>query len=59
MHLNQSRLPPVDCPLIVELPTGELVEATRKAFTTDKNGDLEYHLTDGQVVVGRLRWTYP
>lgn len=60
VHLNASDvLPPVDCPLLVELPTGGLAKAQRPGYLTERGGQMQYRLDTGEVVTGRLRWTYP
>ena len=59
-HLNRPGiLPPVDCPLLIEVPGLGLVRATRPAFVTDKGNDLTYRLEDDTELVGRFPWTYP
>ena len=60
VHLNPaSSLPPVDCPLVIELPSGLLVRATRTAFVKQQDDLLTYTLADGTTVIGRYRWSYP
>lgn len=59
-HLNPGgHLPPVDCPLVIELETGVLVQAHRQRFVKNRKDNPEYHLADGSVLEGRYRWTYP
>lgn len=59
-HLNPaSSLPPVDCPLVIELPSGLLVRAIRTEFVKQKDDLLTYTLADGTTVIGRYRWSYP
>lgn len=60
MHLNNPDvLPPVGCPLIIQMPCGRLVKAERTGHVESKGRDLEYRTSDGAVIVGRLKWTYP
>lgn len=60
MHLNRpEHLPPVDCPLVIELEPGRLVPAVRTSFIASKDRQMEYRLADGTVVTGRYAWTYP
>ena len=61
VHLNPaSQLPPVDCPLLIEVSrTDGLLRATRPTFIAGKGDDLIYILDDGQTLTGRFRWTYP
>lgn len=59
-HLNPAeQLPPVDCPLLIELEPGLLVPAARTTFVESKGREMEYRLNDGTLVLGRYRWTYP
>lgn len=57
--LNSSDLlPPVSCPLLIEV--GEaLVPAVRTGFIAKKSDDMEYRLSNGRLIHGRYRWTYP
>lgn len=58
-HLNQpDHLPPVGCELLIEVD-GTLVRAHRTGFISDRNRDMHYKLEDGEILVGRFRWTYP
>ena len=60
MHLNSSDiLPPVSCPLIIQMPCGRLVKAERTGHVESKDRDLEYRTSDGSVIVGRFSWAYP
>lgn len=60
VHLNPAGdLPPVNCPLLIELEPGVLVHAERTRFISDRNRDMEYLLASGKVVHGRFAWTYP
>lgn len=59
-HLNSaSSLPPVACPIVIELPGQGLKRAERTGFVTHKDNQMEYVLTDGSKIIGRYRWTYP
>lgn len=60
VHLNsESLLPPVDCPLLIRIPTGALVKAQRDEWLSKKDGEIAYRLYDNSIVRGRFRWTYP
>lgn len=60
VHLNAaSNLPPVECPLLVEIAPGRLVRAERPSMLASRGDDMAYVLTDGNVIHGKLRWTYP
>lgn len=60
VHLNPAgALPPVNCPLLIELEPGVLVPAERTGFISDRSRDMEYLLASGKVIHGRFAWTYP
>ena len=60
IHLNNpEHLPPVNCPLMLELPNGQLVKAERTSFIADRSRDMEYKLESCETITGRYRWTYP
>lgn len=54
-----SKLPPVDCPLLIETSPGILERAYRPAFVESRNNSLVYRTDDGQILEGKFRWTYP
>ena len=59
-HLNSAgNLPPVACPLLIEIAPDRLVRAERPTAVANRGDDLTYQLTDGNVIHGKLRWTYP
>lgn len=59
-HLNSaSSLPPVACPIVIELPGQGLKRAERTGFVTHKDNQMEYAPADGSKIIGRFRWTYP
>ena len=59
-HLNSAGdLPPVGCPLLIEIAPGRLVQAERPVAVASRGDDLTYQLSDGNVIQGKLRWTYP
>ena len=59
MHLNSpDLLPPVECPIVIQMPCGNLVPAERTRHIESRNRDMEYRLSDGRLVVGRFKWTY-
>lgn len=60
VHLNPAdKLPPVDCPLLIEVMKGYLVLAWRTGIIENKSADMEYRLVTGDTIQGRFRWTYP
>jgi hypothetical protein len=60
IHLNQpEHLPPVNCPIVVQLPCGTITKAERTSFIADRSRDMEYKLESGETIKGRYRWTYP
>lgn len=60
IHLNSAgNLPPVACPLLIEIAPGRLVRAERPNAIANRGDDLTYQLTDGNIIHGKLRWTYP
>ncbi|ATN93300.1 hypothetical protein [Marinobacter phage PS6] len=36
-----------------------LVPAVRTGFIAKKSDDMEYRLSNGRLIHGRYRWTYP
>ena len=59
-HLNAATtLPPVGCPLLIEVEPGKLVHAQRPQFVEHRGNDLTYRLSDGTEIHGQYRWTYP
>lgn len=59
-HLNAATvLPPVDCPLLIELAPGKLVRAERTGHVESRSHDMQYRVSDGNVISGKFRWTYP
>jgi hypothetical protein len=60
IHLNNpEHLPPVNCPLMVELPSGQLEKVERTSFISSRSQSLEYRFENGRTAKGRYRWTYP
>lgn len=60
IHLNPpGNLPPVDCPLLIKLDDGQLVEAQRTGFIENRSRQMDYLLADGTPITGRFPWTYP
>ena len=60
VHLNPaSRTPPVGCPLLIELPNGQLQQAERREWARSHSDALAFYLPTGGLIVGRYRWTYP
>ena len=60
VHLNAAdKLPPVDCPLLIEVMKGYLVLAQRTGIIENKRAAMEYRLVTGETIQGRFRWTYP
>lgn len=59
LHLNNpGALPPVGCPLLIEVGN-VIVPAERTGHVTDKDNQLEYVLADESKIIGRFKWTYP
>ena len=59
LHLNPlDHLPPVDCPLLIEVSPGELIRACRPTFAATKRDSLVFDTEAGQIE-GRFPWTYP
>lgn len=59
LHLNPlDHLPPVDCPLLIEVSPGELIRACRPTFAPTKGSALVFDTEAGQIE-GRFPWTYP
>ena len=59
-HLNPpGDLPPVDCPILIELTPGQLVRAERTKPVPTRGDDMQYRMHDGSLTVGKFRWTYP
>jgi hypothetical protein len=60
IHLNTAGdLPPVACPLVIEVPGCGMLRAERTGFVANKGNEMEYRLSDGTTLTGRFRWTYP
>ena len=51
-------LPPVDCPLVLRLGS-VAVRAERVSYLRDRNGEMDYRLSDGSAITGRFEWSYP
>lgn len=59
-HWNSADiLPPVGCPIVVMRADGRPKKAERVAHISKKDRLMEYRMEDGEVVLGRLPWTYP
>lgn len=60
-HLNPAgQLPPVRCPLLIEVEPGQLRRAQRMSFVRTRDAELEFCLEgSAERVTGRFRWTYP
>lgn len=60
VHLNSaSALPPVECPLLIEVEPDYLVPAERTGHVAARGVEMEYRTSDGATILGRFRWTYP
>lgn len=58
-YMNAAgHLPPVDCPLLLEV-NGELVRGQRTGFLHNKDREMVYELESGETITGRFPWTYP
>lgn len=55
---DAGHLPPVRCPLLIEVD-GQLIQAYRTSFVEQRDRQMEYRLENGQIIIGRYRWTYP
>ncbi|WP_288081565.1 hypothetical protein [Pseudomonas sp.] len=59
-HLNPpGDLPPVDCPILIELTSGQLMRAERTGHVPTRGDDMQYRMRDGSLTTGKFRWTYP
>ena len=59
-HLNpSSRTPPVHCPLLIELPGGQLLRVERREWARSHSDMFAFYLPDGSLITGRFRWAYP
>jgi hypothetical protein len=59
LFLNPAdTLPPVDCPLLIQIKPGVLVRANRPTFAASKSDQLLFD-TEGGQIEGRFPWTYP
>lgn len=54
-----ERLPPVGCPLLIQIPYGRIERAVRTGYLENRSQQMEYELESGEVVRGRFLWTYP
>jgi len=53
-------LPPVDCPLVVLLPSGVTARVERTSFIESKDRMMEYRVEGWPVLLlGRFPWSYP
>jgi hypothetical protein len=60
LKLNPPELlPPVGCPLLIQVEEARTVRASRTSHIADKNRQMEYLLSDGSRITGRFWWTYP
>lgn len=60
VHLNSATaLPPVECPLLIEVELGVLVAAERTSHVAARGHEMAYRTSDGATILGRFRWTYP
>lgn len=60
MHLNSANtLPPVQCPLLIEIAPDRVVRAERTSWVLHRDNDLTYKICDGNEITGKFRWTYP
>lgn len=55
---NPERLPPVDCPLVINV-NGVTMSATRISHLSDRGGEMDYRLAAGEVIRDRFPWSYP
>ena len=60
LKLNPPELlPPVGCPLLIQVEGARIVRASRTSHIADKSRQMEYLMEDGEVLRGRFWWTYP
>ena len=60
IHLNPaSQTPPVDCPLLIEMPDGKLLRVERRDWARSHSEQLVFYTTCGRQITGKFRWTYP
>ena len=60
IHLNPAtQTPPVGCPLLIELPDGQLLRVERREWARSHSDALAFYLPNGGLIMGRYRWTYP
>lgn len=61
VHTNDPGvLPPVACPILIAVNADNvMIRAERISHLRDRSGDMDYRLENGEVIVGRFRWTYP
>jgi len=52
-------LPPVGCPLLIQVEEARVVRASRTSYIADKSRQMEYLLESGETLLGRFWWTYP
>lgn len=57
-----ERLPPVGCPLVINLGQeygNDTAHAERTSHLHDKAGQMDYRLSTGEIIRGRFDWSYP
>lgn len=60
LQLNPpDQLPPVDCPLLIKLDDGSVVQAERTSHIQHRGLQMDYRLADGTTITGRFAWTFP
>lgn len=59
---NPSLLPPVDCPLVINLGQAydwDIAHCERISHLRSRDGEMDYRLSTGQTIRGRFPWSYP
>lgn len=56
---SPSKLPPVQCRILINHPELGVVEVTRPKYVASAGDSLEYETPGGVRLKGRYPWTYP
>jgi hypothetical protein len=57
-----ERLPPVGCPLVLDLGAEydyDIAYGERISHLRNRDGEMDYLVSTGQVLTGRFAWSYP
>lgn len=59
-HWNRpEHLPPVGCPLVIQVPTLGVLRCERTSHVADRSQELTYQIKPGWTLTGRFMWSYP